>query len=470
MSSTRDRFAQVRASITFRLTVLFGTAALLILMLSAALLYWRLADALHGEDSSLLTEDVATLRASYLAASNPQSLLEGEIVAEPATTRIEPYYLRYVRGARTVLETSGMAELLPPELFVAHAEAEQPVRWRSPTGNTYLLYSTDTGGPESERFQAALDVTHDEVLLRSYRRLLLSTVLLGSILASLAGYLTARRGLRPIADLTQVMQRITAHRLDERVGDAPWPTEVNEMAGVFDDMLDRLEDAFTRLSQFSADLAHELRTPLTNLRGETEVALTKARSGDEYRTVLESGLEELERLTSLVDRLLFIARAEAGAEVLEPRLLDGAAEVERVRQFYAALAEERGVTLECHGHAAVVADPLLFRRAIANLLSNAIEHTRPGGRVEIDVRQEEGGAAFTVSDNGSGIAPEHLPHITERFYRADRADGRGETGAGLGLALTRSIAELHGGFIKVESEPGRGARFRLFLPEAGTSS
>lgn len=469
-SANREaRRGQRTFSITTRLTALFAGAALLILLTAAALLHWNLARALRSEDARLLRENVATLQ-SLAASSDPLNRLRDEIVSEPAATRIEPYYVRYREGSRLVLETAGMRAILPSGIFPPPGQLEEdsPMRWRSPTGRTFLLLSTPASDASGRSFQAALDVTHDERLLRGYRRVLLAVVLIGSMLAALAGYLTARQGLRPLGRLTRAVRQVTARRLDQRIGDTEWPRELDDLAAVFDGMLARLEDSFDRLSRFSADLAHELRTPLTNLRGEAEIALGQRRSAEEYQRVLTSSLEEYTRLTGLVDRLLFLARAEAGAAALEPQPLDGATEVARVCDFYAALAEERGIRLEHSGTAPLVADPLLFRRALANLLSNAVEHTPAGGRVVVTITPFAEGARVSVADTGAGIAPEHLPHVTERFYQVDPARAWRAGGAGLGLALVRSIAELHGGSIQLESEPGRGTRVSLLFPGGPT--
>jgi two-component system heavy metal sensor histidine kinase CusS len=233
-------------------------------------------------------------------------------------------------------------------------------------------------------------------------------------------------------------------------------------------MLDRLEDSFDRLSRFSADLAHELRTPVTNLRGEVEVALGKPRSPEEYREVLGSCLEETVRLAGIIDSLLFLARAEsAGAQIRRERV-DVGRELSVVCDFYEAAASERGVSLHIapRGEVAADVDRTLLQRALGNLVENSLAHTPAGGSVTLSAERREAAVRIDVADTGSGIAPEHLPRLFDRFYRVDHSRSAGKGGTGLGLAIVKSIAELHGGLARVESVPGQGTRVVLLLPGA----
>lgn len=235
------------------------------------------------------------------------------------------------------------------------------------------------------------------------------------------------------------------------------------MASAFDGMLLRLADAFARLTQFSADLAHELRTPINNLMGETEVALSRPRSAAEYRQILESNLEEYSRLSRTVESLLFVARAENTQIPLSKARLDGRTELEAVCSYHEALAEEKGIRLVCLGQGHLYADALLCKRALSNLLSNALRHTPAGGEIRLSLHEAVDGAAeIAVQDSGCGIAAEHIPKLFDRFYRVDPA--RSEEGTGLGLAIVKSIMDLHGGSVAVGSQPGGGTTVRLRFP------
>ncbi len=228
--------------------------------------------------------------------------------------------------------------------------------------------------------------------------------------------------------------------------------------------LDRLKDSHARISQFSADLAHELRTPINNLRGEAEVALSRSRTADEYREVLESSLEEYARLSRMIDSLLFLARAESPETQIERKWFGAREEIAGVRDFLDAIAEEQGVEVTCHGNELLNADPMLFRRAVSNLLTNALQHTPRGGKVCISVKKlSDASVEVSVSDTGFGIPPEHLPRIFDRFYRVNHARSQPK-GMGLGLSIVKSIMDLHGGSVTIQSERGAGTIASLRFP------
>jgi two-component system heavy metal sensor histidine kinase CusS len=268
-----------------------------------------------------------------------------------------------------------------------------------------------------------------------------------------------------VAEIDATARRIRTTALDERIRVERLPRELAQLAETFNEMLDRISESFGRLSRFSADLAHELRTPIHNLRGETEVALAKTRTVEEYREVLESSLEEYDRLSRMIESLLFLARAESSAAPFERQTVEARREVEAVREVFDPVAEERGVALACEGEASLSVSAVLFRRLLSNLVANALEHTPAGGRVGIEIAQDPDGAAtIRVADTGRGIEPEHLPRVFDRFYRADPS--RSAAGSGLGLAIAKSIVELHGGSIALDSSPGRGTRVTLRFPAA----
>jgi two-component system, OmpR family, heavy metal sensor histidine kinase CusS len=262
--------------------------------------------------------------------------------------------------------------------------------------------------------------------------------------------------------MRRALERVQPAHLSERIEPMRWPLELRPLAASFDDMLRRLEESFTRLSQFSADLAHELRTPIGNMLGEAQVALTRERSSEEYRSVIESTAAECERLSGIIDNLLFLARAESAEQQTERLLFNGRAALEKIAAFYQASAEERHISITCSGEAEIFADPILFNRAIGNLVDNALRFTPDGGSIRIAIRDLRSGAEISVSDTGSGIAPEHLPHVFHRFYRADPS--RSSAGTGLGLALVKSIVDLHGGSATIESELERGTTVILNFP------
>ncbi|HEY8708268.1 MAG TPA: heavy metal sensor histidine kinase, partial [Burkholderiaceae bacterium] len=220
------------------------------------------------------------------------------------------------------------------------------------------------------------------------------------------------------------------------------------------------------LSEFSGDLAHEMRTPVATLLGRTQVALSKGRTIDELRDVLAGNVEELDRLTRLIADMLFLARADQGAAVMERSQVDLAGEARRVAEFLSIVAEDRGIRVEVHGDATVPADRILVQRAITNLLTNAIRHADAPGVVSVTVRQHDGQAIVEVANRGKGIAADQLDRVFERFVRLDASRARTDGGMGLGLAIVRSILQAHGGSVAASSEADGLTTFRLVFARA----
>ena len=286
------------------------------------------------------------------------------------------------------------------------------------------------------------------------------------VVASLGGVFLAGRALSPVDRMTRLARRISAEDLGQRLNLRSRDDEVGRLARTFDEMIARLDNAFRRQRQFTADASHELRTPLTAIKGQIDVALQRRRDPAAYRQALQVVNEEVDRMMRLLGSLLTLARADAGQIPLAfeavslPDVVDAA--VEQVRP----VASERGIDLQLVSSPAVTlrADEDLLLQLLLNLLDNAAKYTPAGGQVTVGWNVGAGQVELWVRDTGIGIASEHLPHLFDRFYRVDRARSRAEGGAGLGLAISRWIAEAHGGSISVESAPGRGSTFAVTLP------
>ncbi|MBC7683773.1 MAG: heavy metal sensor histidine kinase [Bdellovibrionales bacterium] len=248
---------------------------------------------------------------------------------------------------------------------------------------------------------------------------------------------------------------ITARHLDARLSAAAVPAELAELADTLNGMLARLEDSFRRLSNFSSDLAHELRTPVSNLLTQTQVTLSKSRTGDEYRDILASNAEEFERLARLVSDMLFLAKSENDLAMPSREPISLADEVSSVLEFYEALAEEKGIVVTLVGQGTISGGRLMMRRAICNLVSNAVRHTSPGGTITVQILEHgRSWIELQLENVGEGIPAEHFPRLFERFYRIDFARQRQSEGAGLGLEITKSIVRAHGGEADVSSANG----------------
>ncbi len=314
------------------------------------------------------------------------------------------------------------------------------------------------------RVWAALDTHHHTDFIRSLRTTLWTYVTLAALLSGLLGWWVARTGLAPLRTMKARARAVTAHRLDERMPAEAVPIEMADLADSLNDMLGRLQNDFQRLSEFSSDLAHELRTPISNLMTQTQVALTQPRNADTYRDILASNAEEFQRLARMVSDMLLLAKAEHGLLLPSTEDISLAAEAQALFDFYEALADEKGVSLYLTGEGHVAGDRLMLRRAISNLLSNALRYTPTQGQVRIEIGATGELVTLSVENTGAVISPELLPHLFDRFFRADKSRAHPETdGAGLGLSITRAIVQAHGGTASVSSSDGK-TRFTLAFP------
>ncbi|WP_374403561.1 heavy metal sensor histidine kinase [Niveibacterium sp.] len=331
------------------------------------------------------------------------------------------------------------------------------------------LASTAIPGEAPMRVTLSVDVMHHEQFLRAFHRSLFWVIGLSVLAVAVLGRLIAQRSLQPIQDVARTASQISASHLNERLKLERVPRELHDLAEQFNAMLARLQEAFVRLSDFSSDLAHELRTPISNLTTQTQVSLSRVRSPDEYREVLFSNLEEFERLSRMVSDMLYLAKADNGLLVPQWEAVALDAEVDALIEFFEPVASERGLRLQRSGAATVRADHLMLRRALANLLSNAVRHAAAGSRVEIGIAVTDGAASVAVTNRGPTIPEVHLPRLFDRFYRVDPARTRSSDGAGLGLAITRSIVVAHGGDISVVSSDA-GTTFQIRVPVGGIAS
>lgn len=301
-----------------------------------------------------------------------------------------------------------------------------------------------------------------------YRFLLIVLILLpvALLFAGGSGWILARRALKPVDSMTETARRIGAGQLDARLEMAGTKDELDRLAETLNDMLGRLDDAFTEMRQFTADASHELQTPLTIIRGEMEVALRSQRSPEEYETVLRSALEEIERISRIVEGLLLLARADAGVLRMDLQPVDLVHLVEEVLDQTALLARKKSIDLIMGNTEPLetAGDFMHLRRLFLNLVDNGIKYTPPGGVIKVSIEQKGETAILSVKDTGPGIPPEEQEKVFQRFFRSQEARSAGQGGSGLGLSIAKSIAEAHGGKLELESTPDEGSVFRVYLP------
>jgi two-component system heavy metal sensor histidine kinase CusS len=422
------------------------------------------------EDDQVLGDRVRAVRTVMMQRPNDTAAMRQELEEEWEAHERTRVHIRIVDGdGKVVVETPGMSGVLPSNSFpAAAAEPGSGIDIESSgTGKPkiYRVLAVRAGNGSSYAIQVALDRSERTRLLAEYRKNLLLVLGVTLVVGTIVGYQIARRGIRPIYDIMGTTQRIRPTNLAERISTDGLPAELLTLADTFNEMLGRLERSFDQLSRFSADIAHELRTPVNNLRCGIEVALAKPRTVENYQEILGSNLVECGRLTRIIDSLLFLAEAENPRTQIAKESVDLGAELQTVREFFDAAASEKQVKLTVAAPDAVRAElnRSLFQRAVSNLVANAIAYTPPGGTVTLVAKNGERITA-EVTDTGCGIEPGDLPHVFDRFYRADQVRSSATRNVGLGLSIVKSIVELHGGTVQIKSDVGTGTRVIMSFP------
>lgn len=452
-------------SLTARLALLFAAVSTAVLLATGWVLS-RAVDAHFVEQDLVEIEGKIELVRHLLARVGSADDLDAlPAQLEDALVGHEGVAVAVVDGAGRIWFASHLT-VFPGDALALNAADPGPRVWEH-EGRSFraLTRSLPTGLPDGEAVNVAVahDITHHVVFMDFFSRVAWGFVLLASLTTAALGWVAARRGLAPLDAVTALATNVSATHLGERLSLAAVPAELHELVTVFNAMLDRLEDSFRRLSQFSTDIAHELRTPLNNLLVQTQVELAQARSVERYRDLLGSNIEEYERLARMVSDMLFIAKADNGLVVPRFETVDLAAETTRIAEFFEALAADRGVRIAVEGVAMTRGDRLMLDRAILNLVSNAVRHAAQGTTVNVSLATGAAATTIMVGNEGETIPPEHLPRLFDRFYRADPSRQDSAEGSGLGLAITRSIVAAHGGRIEVASANGR-TRFTIRLP------
>jgi len=448
-------------SVRTRLTLWYAGVLGLSLIAFALLAYYAAAAIFHQRQDESLRSTAQTVASAYVEELAEQHSLAkaGEVVLLELT-----FPNRYVE----VIDNAG-----------------QPIAWsKNLTGKTFALPTVNSGVVTVDGLRAAVvPLSADQNLgfavvaeplsviedgLRELRRNFFAGVPLVLLLASAGGYFLARKSLAPIASMNSQTQRISAENLSQRLDVTSPRDELGRLATTINDLLARLESSFSEQQRFIADASHELRTPLAVLRGETEVALAKQRSADEYQESLSLIQEEAERLSRIVEDLFLLARQpiDAPATLMRERVSLNETVKDCARAAH-VLATRKGVRLTTHNDAAGIqlsGDKELITRMILNLLDNAVKYTPAGGEISLALTRQNGHAEITVRDTGIGIADADRQRILDRFYRVDKARSRALGGAGLGLSIVRWIVEVHGGDIHIDSAPGHGSTFTVDLP------
>ncbi len=412
-----------------------------------------------------------------------EKIIAEESSAAPLSRRLDELlashqglFVQLIRAGQVVYPGNGMVF---PQMLAAGAPAAAladwtfgalPVRGMGVDLDGMAVAGKPATTPAPIRLLIGLDTSHHAHFMARLRQTLLLYLLLATVASGGLGWWAARRGLAPLRAMRERATAVTAHKLDLRMPVEAVPVEMADLALSLNTMLDRLQADFSRLSEFSSDLAHELRTPISNLLTQTQVSLAHHRSPEIYRDVLASNAEEFQRLARMVSDMLFLAKTENGLELPHGQAIVLEDEVQALFDFYEAVADDKRVRLTLTGSARIVGDRLMVRRAISNLLSNALRYGPANSEVGVVLTQDQQRASLRVTNAGVAIAPAHVPRLFDRFYRVDKSRVHPDSeGAGLGLAIIKAIMVAHGGSASVESGGGRTA-FCLHFPVDQTGS
>lgn len=457
-----------RLSLTARMTTFFASAIAVIVIGVSWMMYAELTHQLREKEEHELLDAMRIQQEVFdsIAKREVPTQWQHEWDEEQQDTQLFAWSMVAADGK--VLEQSPNV----PKFQAAFAGLPLARRFvwievPAPAGEKMFLVHTvkpKRGPSAAVALHGALDVSQDYAIVEGYRRKLLAVVLGAILLSALAGWLLARRGLRPLRAISSQIKEMHPDRLQTRITQSEWPAELRVLAVTFDELMERIALSFEQLSRFSSDLAHEFRSPINNLVAAASVTLGRARSPAEYQTTLAVVVEEGERLSRMVTSMLFLARADNAKQLVRMEAVSTATEFGKLVDFFDIVAEEHGVALGIQGDLTLAADPMLLRQALSNLVANALRHTDRGGRIALDAQDHGASVALSISDDGCGIAPEHLPLIFDRFYRVDAARSSIDS-TGLGLSVVRSIAELHGGTVTVISKLDHGTTFTLLMPK-----
>jgi len=457
-----------RPSLTLRLALIFALLAFLCLACLGVALYQGLERELIRRDDAALISRVEQMR-SFLSDSNTVELIKSKpalfqnmlgnreailsigVPGQPQLLTVNPGHLRMPPVTATALNQPLALD------DVRHVQQIDGV----PFAFVSAAFSSSELG--TVQILAGRLMTERTAVLAGYRLRVYLLATAAALLLALCGCLLVHRGLLPLRRLARHAHGIGVGNLADRLDSQDAPRELMPMIDAFNTMLERLSRGFVQLGQVSTDMAHELRTPINNLLGETQVALQQDRTLENYQTLLASNVEELERLARMLDNMLFLARTDPASALSQRQELSAADETERMADYFEGLAADAGMLISTQGDGLIWAEPMLLRRAIANLCSNAIKYGAPDTELLIQVLASPDGTTLAVQNQGMTIAPEHLARLFERFYRVDESRQRSTESNGLGLSIVATIMRLHNGRYGVTSEQGL-TRFEIFFP------
>jgi heavy metal sensor kinase len=463
-------------SLSFRLVAWYAGLLIMVFVLLGTIMYFDLRHFLENnfrESQARRAQQIADTLLGHIGKAGEKSVVYD--IKDRYEPEVNDRFIRVTRHDGSVLYVSGIPKdqsFDPTHLPALNASVEKEFsqKLRLPDGETILIAALHYTTPDNRSYLVEVGVPLAPVsTMLGHLFVQLSFGLpLALLIAILGGYFLVRRSLRPVEQITQKAEQITHQNLSDRLPLAPTGDEIERLSISLNHMIGRLEDAMQNSKRFVADASHELRTPLTVLRGELENLGRDARVDHASRDMIGSMLEEVERLTDIVEGLVALSRLDAGEAKMEWVRFDLAELAATTSDQMNLLAEDKGITVQYspNQNVMVEGDRARLKQVVVNLLDNAIKYTPAGGSIQLNVQRQNGNAILDVSDSGIGIPVEAVPHVFDRFYRVDKARTRDEGGAGIGLSIVKSICAAHGAEVEVESVMGKGSRFRVKLPLA----
>lgn len=453
-------------SVRIRLTIWYSLILALSLGVFGSAAYFAMSHSIRSAVDAGLRRKVEGVR-GIISRTAPEGLAA-------LKDELSEYDEGQGKGSRLRVTDSSGAVIYVSSGIESYVDARLPSREESNPfyieihGEQFRVLDTPVEAKGSTYEIEVATYTEDfDLAIDRFRRLLYLGVPIFLALTALGGYWMSRRALAPVDEIIEAARRIGVTSLSSRLAVPQTRDELQRLASTLNEMLERLESAFHRITQFTADASHELRTPISVMRTNAEITLRKPRSESEYSAALSQILEESQKVSSLIDQLLDLARADSGSAALPMVRTNLNEAMDRAYQKASILAGAKQLTTSVHLPEEPVwiqGDPAALERLFLIFLDNAVKYTAPGGQIEIHLTTRDDTAEAEVLDTGIGIGADDIPHIFERFYQADRSRSRENGGSGLGLAIGRWIAQTHGGEIAVESQPAQGTSIRVRLP------
>ncbi|MEJ6080626.1 heavy metal sensor histidine kinase [Vibrio sp. 1-Bac 57] len=427
-----------------QLVLMFVTTTILVYFSLAAILHYAIERHFYQQDYAHLIGKYNSITKDEL--KKPDTILSSLVNG--------PTYLWLIKNGK-VLDQNSNITFPNKKLLMTNPQVnnnKKAIEWLADSLNIRAFaFPVD----ENYSLVMGLNINHHKAFLYEFRLILLWSMGIMLVISALYSVMIVRKGLRPISRLNTHIKKIAPNQLGIRIPINDLPVELHELATTHNKMLDRLETGFSRLSEFSSDIAHELRTPLSNIKTQNQVILSVERNNEEYQETVESNLEELNRIIKTINDILYIAKAENSLIHRNDEWLNIENEVKRIVNYFNILAEEQALTIETSGQARIYMDKNMFERTMNNLLSNAIRHADVGSKIKVDILSFTDRILITVGNFGQTIPPDVIPHLFDRFYREDKSRQHTHSvGAGLGLSITQSIIHAYSGRVYVQSEQG----------------